>query len=135
MRAKHLIYFFLGTRVQSRRWLYILAAVLPAVLVFQLAMSVYHVFYWSYAPIVFICLWQFFRPTVAGWAAILVFYSYCFVDLLAGIATQFMDYGSEDHSSWEGWFTASMEVGLAIFIAVILVSVARHFPKDRVQAT
>lgn len=129
MRTNYLLYF-LATRAQPKRWLNVLAVVLPVLLVFRLSVSVYHVFYWSYAPIVIICLWQFFKPTVAGWLVILVFYSYGFLELLGGIAREFMDYGSEDHSSWEGWFTASMEVALAIFIALIIVAVARNFPKS-----
>ena len=135
MRARHLIYIFLGTRSQSRRWLYILAALLPVWLSVEFIMSIYRVFYWSYALIVFICLWQVFRPTVAGWAAIIVFYGYALVEVLADLATQFMDYGSEDHSAWEGWFTASSCVGLAIFMAVILVAIARQFPRGSGAAT
>ena len=135
MSARRLIYILLGSRVQSRRWLYILVAVPPALLVFQFSMSVYHVFNWSYSPIVFICLWQVFRPTVAGWATILVFYSYSLVEALSGLATEFMDYGSEDHSAWEGWFTASLGIVLTIVIAAILVAVIQNFPKERVHAT
>jgi len=135
MSTGRLIYFFLGTRVQSRRWPYLLAAVPPALLVFQFSMSVYHVFNWSYSPIVFICLWQVYKPNVTGWATILVFYSYSLVEMLIGLVTEFMDYGSEDHSAWEGWLTASLEIGLTVVIAAILVAVAQNFPKERVHTT
>ena len=135
MRASHLINFLLETRLQSRRWLYILAAVLPTWSVVEFIISVYHIFYWSYALIVLICFWHVFRPTVASWAVILIFYSYQLVGVLADLASQFMDYGSEDHSAWEGWLTASSYIGLAMVIAVILVAVAWHFPKVRAHAT
>ena len=135
MNASHLIHFLLGTRPQSRRWLYLLAATPPAWLSAQYVISVYHVFYWSYALIAFICLWQFFRPTVAGWAVALVFYSHALVEVLTDLTAQFMDYGSEDHSAWEGWPIALSSFGVAIVIAIILAAVAWHFPKVRTHAT
>ena len=135
MRTSHLINFLLETRLQSRRWLYILAAVLPAWFVVEFIMSVYHVFYWSYALIVFVCFWHVFRPTVASWAVIIIFYSYQLVGVLADLASQFMDYGSEDHSAWEGWPIALSSFGIAIIIAIILAAVAWHFPKVRTHAT
>ena len=135
MRTSDLIYLFFGRRSQSRRWPYILAALLPALAAVEFIVSVYHIFYWSYALIAFICLWQVFRPTVAGWTAILVFYSYELVGTLADLVAQFRDYGSEDHSAWEGWLTASSCIGLVIVMVAILVAVAWHFPNNRTHAT
>ena len=133
MIAKRLIYFLLGTRVQFRRWLYLLAAVMPTLFLFQFSMSVYHLIDWSYSPIVFICLLQVFKPTVAGWTTILTFYIYTLVVVLSGLVTIFMDYGSEDHSAWEGWFVFSEGIGITIIVAVILVTVALNFPKGQVR--
>ena len=73
--SNRLLRLLLGTRLQSWRWLYVFAAVYLATSCIYFILSVYRDAYWQSAAVVFICLLQFFRPTVAGWVSVVVVYA------------------------------------------------------------
>ena len=132
--SSRLLHFLLGTRLRSWRWLYVLAAVYPATTCIYFILSVYRDAYWQCAAVAFICLLQFFRPTVAGWVSVVVVYSSLLGGGLYDIFLELKDYliyGRDDHTAFEGWDTILFQTGLTVAFAFILVSVVWHFPRAR----
>lgn len=132
--SSRLLNFLLGTRLQSWRWLYVFAAIYPTASCIYFILSVYRDAYWQSAAVAFICLLQFFRPTVAGWTSIAVVYSSFLWGGLYDIFLELKDYfiyGTDDHTAFEGWDTVLFQTGLTAAFAFILVSVICHFPKAR----
>lgn len=114
-----ILHFLMSARSPLWRWLYIVAAVPLAATFLDFALGVYAYVYWPYAVTAFLCIVQFFRPTVVGWAAVVGVYGFAFVTLVFELAAQLIDYakyGGEDHSVFEGWEVSSFSQALSRFL-------------------
>ena len=92
----------------------------------------YWYFYWLYALTAFLCLLQFFRPTVAGWGVIICAYVLFLVNQLYWLAAQLYDFykfRGADHSAFEGWDSVITIFSIATVLAFVLAAVVSHFPK------
>lgn len=128
----------LGRRTNARSWAYLLAAILPLVGIVDYWRGPYHFSLAYHGPaigLLMLCLVQYVRPSVAGWAVVSGAYVYVSIALIAGEAQALSDAGSEDHSRFEGWSTTGLHLGIAALLVTLCVLLARRCPGAGLRAT
>ena len=121
---------------RSGRWIYLLAMLLPAWGTLEALLSpfpTYGYLPWVSGMLVFVCAAQFLRPTFALWLPVFLWYAWASVGAIWGMIGTFQDYGSEDHSRWEGWYTEWMFLAFTAFLIYVTVQVTiqiRRRPGD-----
>lgn len=112
----------------SRQWVYLAATILPSFLLLLSLLGKWPGGWW-FLLAVELSLLQIWQPTVIGWSGIFAAYTVVFGAALLDVVTQLSDYGSEDHSAFEGWGTVAYSGGFALVIGLLLVLLAWSFPK------
>ena len=130
----------LRTSLNRRRHVYLLAMALPGISLGLWLRSPYHLYQldawaWAWLALVPICLVQFFRPTVVGWSLVVVEYTWAvFLQIQQHIGA-FEDFGSEDHSRWDGWNVELPLLGVTACLVMVLIALVAYRPRKLVQAT
>ena len=117
---------FLGPRERSGRWVYLLAMLLPAWETLNVILSSFPTYgyqHWVAAAMVVICGAQFYRATLALWLPVFLWYAWASVGAIWGLIGTYQDYGSEDHSRWEGWQTEWIFLSFTAFLICVTAQV------------
>lgn len=107
------------------RYAYLFALALPCVSLVQWLRAPYHLYQfeaWSWLALVPICLVQFLRPTLVGWVLVVGGYVWSVLLQIQQHLGAFEDFGSDDHSRWEGWGAEFAFLGLTAWCLGVLVA-------------
>jgi len=91
--------------------------------------------HWISAGVAIACAIQFHRPTVVLWLPVLLWYSTRTLQVVVRQVGAFQDYGSGDHSRWEGWHTEWIFLSFAAFLVFVTVAVALQIRAQGQDAT
>ena len=115
------------SRGRKGRWVYLLAVLWPAWEAMYAFFSPYPLYgyaHWISAAVVIACAIQFYRPTVALWFPVLLWYAERTFQAIVRQVGAFQDYGSEDHSRWEGWHTEWVFLTFTAFLLFVTLATA-----------
>ncbi|MES2952315.1 MAG: hypothetical protein V4858_27625 [Pseudomonadota bacterium] len=128
----------LGPRERSGRWIYLVAMLLPAWGTLNAVLSSFPTYgyqHWVSASLVVICGAQFYRPRLALWLPVFVWYAWASLGAIWDAIDRFQDYGSEDHGRWEGWHTERMFLSFTAFLIYVTVQVSIQIRRRPLDAT
>lgn len=127
-----------GPRERSGRWTYLVAMLVPAWHALNEILSPFPTYGyapWISAGLVVVCAIQFYRPTLTLWLPVFLWYAGVSAGAIWSEIGVFQDYGSEDHSRWEGWHTEWVSLTFTAFLIWVTVQVALQIRKRARNAT
>jgi hypothetical protein len=125
-------------RARTDRWVYIVAMLLPAWGALDAVLSPFPSYgytTWLSGAVAVVCALQFYRPTVVLWLPLLLWYAWGSFQAILREIGAFRDYGSEDHSRWEGWHTEWMFLAFTALLVCLTLLIAVQGRLRRQDAT
>lgn len=129
---------WLRSTLSRGRFVYLIALALPSVSLMYWLLEPYPLYQleaWAWLALAPICVVQFFRQTVVGWAMVVGAYSWSAFLQIPGHIGAFEDIGSEDHSRWEGWSSELVILGITAWLVFVIALMVIYRPKRMANAT
>lgn len=130
-----------GSRAGGGAWVHLIAAAVPAWLMLSALSTGYwsdDYLPWTAAAVLFACTVQLFRPSQLLSAGVFCWYVAAIFLVIRdefGPVQDYLAYGGEDHSRWEGWETELKILGVVVLLVAVACLQARYIWRRRRGAT